>query len=253
MNKNYVQAHAEDRNTYKNFEKITSKQWQVYYYLLSISYYNSQEVEDHRYVYKNNFNVSAAARFLGISRPTIYRAIEALETYNLVRESKMKNAYYIYSRGFVEINKDTLSGLIQYSKICPKNIDLLRVYLILKKLDLLAENKQERCFTKRNLIKLLGHDTTTQQNYLDVLEYLALLRYLNLVDFTSHTQSDEKLGSYVVYHLQSVNEISNNPDINFNFGGEKDNSATGIPDRLLEELSFIMPEYGTINEEKFKS
>ena len=41
MNKNYVQAHAEDRNSYKNFEKITSKQWQVYYYLLSISYYNS--------------------------------------------------------------------------------------------------------------------------------------------------------------------------------------------------------------------
>ena len=55
--KNYVYAHTQTRQDYQKDKKITSKQWQVYYYLLSQSFYDSQAIENHRYIYKKDFNV----------------------------------------------------------------------------------------------------------------------------------------------------------------------------------------------------
>jgi len=40
------------------YKKITAKHWKVYYYMLSVSKFNSNKVEDHRYIYKKDFNIS---------------------------------------------------------------------------------------------------------------------------------------------------------------------------------------------------
>jgi hypothetical protein len=51
--------------------------WIIYYYLLSISHYNYDE--EHRYVYKNEFNVSQLSRDLDFSRPYYYAILEKLK------------------------------------------------------------------------------------------------------------------------------------------------------------------------------
>jgi DNA-binding MarR family transcriptional regulator len=73
------------------YKKITEKQWTVYYYLLSISNYNSKDREDHRFVYKRDINITAISKTLGISRSTFYTATDALEKKNLI--TKYDNYY----------------------------------------------------------------------------------------------------------------------------------------------------------------
>lgn len=58
MKKNYVYAHTQTRENYTRYKKITAKQWKIYYYLLSVSKFDSRKVEDHRYVYKNSLNIT---------------------------------------------------------------------------------------------------------------------------------------------------------------------------------------------------
>ena len=132
MKKNSVYAHTQTKESYSNDKGITAKHWKVYYYLLSVSKFDSQRVEDHRYVYKKDFNISAACRTLGVkSNQTFYNALERLEKHGLV---KVKSDYYLlYARNWIDIDKDVLTNLVKYAKTREQDIDLLRTFLILKK------------------------------------------------------------------------------------------------------------------------
>lgn len=236
--KNRVRAQTTTKDNYSRYKKITSKQWQVYYYLLNISFYDAQSAEDHRFVYKKDLNIAAASRFLGVSRPTIYSAITNLCQIGLMKDRGM--SYSIYARDYVEINRDTLQRLISFSRATPKNIDLLRTYLYLKKLSYLAHTADEKSFTKRNLIMLLGHNTNASESYYDVQNYLALLCYLELVELKTHVATDENFGHYTVYHLQKVNETSEHPDLQSDLAAEMKGST--MPNRIYDAMKFSMPE-----------
>lgn len=236
MAKNYVYTHTQTKTDYKRDRNITSKQWQVYYYLLSISYYDSQSVEDHRYVYKKEFSVAAAARFLGISRPTIYTALSNLKEANLIKETN--TAYLLYARNWVKIEKETLKVLLSLTKNVSKRIDMLRIYLILKKLNEISQGADDRAFTRKDLIDILGHNTTTSIDYENVTGYLVWLSYLNLIEFKTHTAFKEGVGNYVVFHLQKINEITDK-------GAEmlalmKENEVSVIPETIKEKLKEII-------------
>ena len=220
---------------YKLDKKITSKQWQVYYYLLSISYYDSQNIENHRYVYKKDFSVSAAAKFLGISRPTIYTALSNLKEIGLVRERE--EVYLLYARNWTKINKETLKDLLCFSQKTSKRIDILRIYLILKKIDELAKESKDKCFTKKDLITFLGHNITTSSDYEDMTGYLALLTYFNFIELKSHTDYKEGLGKFIVYHIQKINEVTDKKDELKCIMSGIDGSAT--PDYIKEVLKDI--------------
>lgn len=235
--KEYVYAHTQTRQTFKVDKKITSKQWQVYYYLLSISYYNAKAVENHRYVYKKDINISAAAKFLGISRPTIYNAISNLISNRLIAEDKDGEVYYIYAKNWTKIDINTLKCLLSYSKIEAKGIDLLRIYLILKKINEVARESKDRRFTKRDLVEILGHNVTTAEDYNKIRDYLAILTYFELIELKHHTEHKEGLGNYVVYHIQQVNDIINNSE-EFNLT-IADMSISIVPDYIREKLEGI--------------
>ena len=204
---NLIKKIIDEHSIYK---KITSKHWQVYYYLLSQSFYDSQAIENHRYIYKKDFNVSAAAKFLGISRPTIYTAITNLIKIGLLKDTS--EAYLIYARNWTKINNETLKSLLGYSKKETKGIDLLRTYLILKKISEVAKFSKDMCFTKRDLVQYLGHNITNADDYNTIRDYIALLSYFNLITLTHHTAYKDGLGSYIIYHIQSINEKIDNID-----------------------------------------
>lgn len=232
MSKNYVYAHTQTKKDYKKDQKITSKQWQVYYYLLSISNYDSHNIENHRYVYKKDFSVSAAAKFLGISRPTIYTAISNLENGGLIQSKD--NYYLLYSRNWIKVSNTTLKSLLGFSSKASKNIDLLRTYLILKKIKEIARTKEDMSFTKKDLVQILGHGVTNSSEYDDVRNYLALLSFMHLIDVKYYTEYKEGLGKYVVYCLQEVYDEVTDGELVSNIQAEM--IGTKLPNSMLEEL-----------------
>ena len=213
MPKDSIYVQTQDKEVIQTDKGITSKHWKIYYYLLSVSKFNSQRVEDHRYVYKKDFNIAACCRFLGVkSKQTFYNAIQRLHDHHLVTDDG--EHYLLYTRTPIDVKIDVLSNLIEYSagKTKEGNIDLLRTYLILKRINKLAENINDRQFTKRELIILLGHSGQTSEMYDNIRNYLGLLSMWGFIDIKLHTSYDEKLGKYTVYHLQDVLDTPKNED-----------------------------------------
>lgn len=236
MPKNSIHVQTEDQRSYKKDKKITTKQWKIYYYLLSISKYNSQDVENHRYVYKKNLNISACCRFLGVkSTKTFYNAIERLRQCHLVLERD--NEYLLYTTNWIDINQNVLKTMVEYSAGEDKesHIDLLRTYLILKKMNKVAENKEERSFTRRQLIILLGHNDNTSELYDQVTIYLALLNFWGFIKIKKFTTYDESIGKYTTFILQDVIDV---PDSDFELD-MKAESQTKLPSKaLMDKLRF---------------
>lgn len=105
---------------------------------------------------------------------------------------------------------------------------------------IITDISEERAFTRRELILLLGHDDTTTENYTDVQIYLGLLSYWGLIELKSHVEQHEKLGHYTVYHLQRANEDQVNPELISNDIGEMNGSA--MSEKIYNSLMFTMPE-----------
>ena len=59
--------------------KLTTKQYLVYSYLMSVSKWDAQDKEKHYYVYKNSFLIKDICVLLNISQPTWRSAIKKLK------------------------------------------------------------------------------------------------------------------------------------------------------------------------------
>lgn len=237
--KNSVYAQTQTKANYNEDKKITAKHWKIYYYLLSVSKFDADQVEDHRYVYKKDFNISQACRELGIkSTQTFYNAIERLEKHGLVKTSK--NNYFLYAKNWISVDKNILSNLVKYSKTREQDIDLLRTFLILKKMNKIAENTADKSFTLRQLSVLLGHGSTHPQYYENIRIYLALLNFWGLIELKQHKQFNESLGtSYTIFHLQRISETDLNADFESDIKAEM--NAPLPSEELMNKLKFVFP------------
>ena len=240
MPKNSIYAQTQSKDNYIRDKDIPAKHWKIYYYMLSVSKFNADKVEDHRYIYKKDFNISKACRDLGIkSNQTFYNAIKRLGEKGLIRVND--NNYFLYAKNWVEVDKNVLSNLVSYAKTREQDIDLLRTFLILKKINKIAESSEERSFTLRQLSILLGHGDTTELYYNNIRVYLALLSFWGLIELKQHRQYSENLGtSYTVYHLQSIKETNLNADFESDIEAEK--SAPLPSEELMNKLRFSCPE-----------
>lgn len=239
MPKNSIYVQTQTKENYKEDKQITSKQWKIYYYMLSVSKFNSQAVENHRYIYKKDFNVSECCRALGIkSTQTFYNAMKKLESKRLVRCTS--DYYFLYAKNWIDVNQQLMSSLVKYSKTNESNIDLLRTFLILKKLNKIAKTSSERSFTLRSLITLLGHNATNAEYYEAVRIYLALLNFWGLIDIKVHLEYMEKFGKFTVYHLQGVSETAVNKT--FEADIEAELRAPELSQEMMEKLKFSCPE-----------
>jgi len=85
---------------------------------------------------------------LGIkSTQTFYNALKRLEEHRLLRVSD--EIYFLYAKNWISVDKNVLGNLVKYSKTREEDIDLLRTFLILKKMEKVAENTDEKNFTLR--------------------------------------------------------------------------------------------------------
>ena len=238
--KNSVYAQTQTKENYQTDRKITAKQWKIYYYLLSVSKFDADKVEDHRYVYRKDFNITQACRNLGIkSNQTFYNAIQRLEEHRLIRATD--TVFFLYAKNWISVDRDLLGNLVKFSKTKEEDIDLLRTFLILKKLDKIAETSKEREITLRQLSILLGHGDTHPQYYQNIRIYLALLCFWGLIKLKQHRQYNESLGTaYTIYHLQKINETALNAD--FESDIEAEMNAILPSQELMDKLKFSFPE-----------
>lgn len=237
--------HKEDKQV-KHSKKITSKHWKIYYQLMSLSKYNSKQVEDHRYVYKNAINISQLCRENDIkSNKTFYNAIERLSEWGLVED--FSEYFLLYAPNWVEISPHVLKTLLAHVGGGSQHIDLLRIYLILKKMDKLAQSNQDRSFTAKAIIKLLDHGTSNSCSYENVRFYLAILSYWGLIELKVHREYDPNIGSYKIYHLQKVNETNLSEDFEID-DKEAEAAAPLLSEEMMEKLKFVFPNIIEKNE-----
>lgn len=80
---------------------------------------------------------------------------------------------------------------------------MLKTYLFL----CIVANKQKR-FTRRNIVKCLGHDDTTEDSYKKIDLYLDLLEKWELVYLRENAKTDEVLGTFKEYSIEKLNKTS---------------------------------------------
>ena len=241
-----VKTHAEPKVRKSEYKGLTSKHWQVYYYLVSISKYNSEAVENHRFLYESELNYSGMAKKLGMSRPTVYKAMDKLKEVKLIKKNG-KKLLIEWGKDYTKINLNLLTTMIDWSlESNRKNgtIDLLRIYLSLKLMDELAVTSEQRSFTKRELIQILGHSDKDAELYKDVQYYLALLSYNGLIELKMHKEYQEKYGSYTVYHLQKVYDKDSVPDLTMDIKAEVGADKV-LSEEMKEKLMFAQHQLMT--------
>lgn len=89
-----IKAYVSDSRSTNNIKKMPKKSWIVYYYLLSVSKWNSKDKEQHRYVYKKDINISEISKKLKVSRNTYYSAIKNLIENDIIVEDSYNDKYY---------------------------------------------------------------------------------------------------------------------------------------------------------------
>lgn len=192
---NRVRAMTGDQKHKTIFKRLTLKQWSVYYYLLSICHWNGKDREDHYFVYKNQINVSAAAKQIKISRPTFYTALDNLKKQYIVVEYDDYYTIQIPSI-FASIDQATLSYLLPYQKTLGP--DLIRVYALLCRMD--EHPELDRHFNKKMLLNVLGHNVKDNSFYEQMEIILAFLRHTGLIDVKIKTINSQ-IGHYIDYLL----------------------------------------------------
>lgn len=182
--------------------KIPSKAWAVYYYLIS----NSIKIEDefNFHIYKSDFKISEASKILKISRTTFYSSLKKLQEEKLINFNEDDDIYYIPKYyNLNSLTKEQLKWFLGYTQIL--GIDFLRTYLFIK---VFYENKtSEQCFTRRNLVRCLGHADTDDNAYQKVDIYLNLLEKWKLIYLNVKTEVSD-LGKCYLYYVLKVNDNS---------------------------------------------
>lgn len=178
-------------------KRITEKQWRIYYYLLAVSV----PVEESRIIQKESFNISKCCKFLEIkSTQTFYNAIEALKEEGLISENG--NEYVILTDSKIEIDLDIVKLLLTYSmRTEERNINLLRVYIVLKEIEL----QQYKSFILEQIINELGFEMS-ETKYYEFINYLGLLCFWNFIQIEKRTSYNEVGEKSIYYVLNKINE-----------------------------------------------
>lgn len=207
------------RNYEKGFVKMTNKQLAIYYWLVSKSLWNSQDREDHYFVYDEDINYSRLSRDLGgISYNTIKAAFDKLEIWGLICRLKGKIViphadYYTY------LGVDLIKFLLEYSDIL--GAEILLFYSILKRLyELNRENSRKTKFSVGFFIKLLGHHEKDLKIYKRINVYIHFLKDCGLIKVEQEVKVN-KGGEYIEYTLSSIAKSVPDNLYCVNFEGER--------------------------------
>lgn len=183
-------------------EKLTEKQWLVYYYLMSICKWNGKDNERHYFIYKNAFNISAASRLLAISRPTFYKALENLKNMEIVIE---EDKWYIIKipQIYAAVDQKTIAFLLQFQKYL--GVELIRTYVILNRI--FQHQELDQWFNKATIVAILDHNIQDASYYPQIELYLGFLSYWGLANLKVETRN-ENTGRHKYYKIMEINPIT---------------------------------------------
>lgn len=185
--------------------KLTSKQFIVYTYLLSISKWDSQTKEEHYYVYFNSFTAKEAAAVCGVSQPTWRAAIKRLLELNFIQNKEGEKWYTIpFPKVYAPLNTRLISTLLQFSMAINNSGNLAGVYSTLYRYwHNCYENEKRCCITISSLVKLFGgREELSTYKYYEILLHLFNSTGLMLINFNSKKYCGKK---YTEYEIKFVN------------------------------------------------
>lgn len=211
--------------------------WIIYYYLLSISHYSYEE--EHRFVYKNEFNVSELSRQLDFSRTYFYTVLDKLKKQGLIKLNHDESAiiFPIFKSTSVQIDQEVFQALLGYA---PRlGIDLLKTYLFLC---IIAQKGSYKHFTKRNIVQCLGHRDTNQKAYQDVDLYLDLFDKWKLVFLRKEVKTDAHIGSFPVYFVEKLNKNSQYLEEQLKERKKESQNCFGLTENEIKEIDKLLNE-----------
>ena len=232
MEKNYSRKFPAARSKEKEFIKLTSKQWSIYYWLVIKSYWNGDKKEDHYYLYRSSFSYSDIKKDLKITdNRTIKAALNKLELYNKICITK--DIIYIpnpdlYTYLSINLTKYLLN-LCVAANLSSERIVIQSILKRLKELD--KKNKKNTTFTPKLLVKLLGHNENDKKSYALMKIIISLLIGENLIKI-SQTVKKNRGGEYIEYTLWEISEDIDKTYI-IDFNGEM---AVEVQNRIKELL-----------------
>lgn len=202
--KGYNRKVPASRNKEGDFVKLTNKQLAVYYWLISKAYWNSENNEDHYYLYNDDICYAQVAKELGIgSVNTIKSAFAKLEQYG--RICILQNKIIIpHAELYTYLHIDLIKYLLAYSQVL--GAELLLFYSILKRLyELNLKNNTQTTFYIKYFVVLLGHNPNDDNEYRKIHAYLAFLEGINLIK-TTQIQKQNQGGMYTEYILRGIEQ-----------------------------------------------
>lgn len=220
MKNDYSRKLPAARSQETEFIKLTSKQWGVYYWLVSKSYWNGTKREGHYYLYKSSFNYTDIKKDLKISdNRTIQKAIEKLELYNKIAIAG-DIIYIPHPDLYSYVSIKILSYLLNICAITNLSNELIVLYSILKRLKELNErNGNKTTFTLKLFVKLLGHSETDRKAYLLVRVFISFLSGEGFINI-SQTTKRNRGGEYIEYTLWDIKQELDKENI-IDFNGEE--------------------------------
>lgn len=190
------------RDKEKGFVKFTSKQLSVYYWFISKCLWNSENKEDHYFIYRDEFSYAGIARDLGIgSVNTVKSAIQKLEQYNYL--CVMPNMICIpHKEYYTYLGIDLIRFLLAWSS--ELGAEILMFYSILKRFyELNKKNNTKTFFNTKLMLKLLGHSDSDTLCYKKFRLYIAFLQSFDLINCEISIKR-KKGGEYTQYYLRDI-------------------------------------------------
>lgn len=208
-------------------DKLSVKQWLVYYYFMSICKWDGIDNERHYFIYKNSLNISAISRLLDISRPTFYKALDNLKTMGIVTEEEK---WYIIKipQIYAAVDQKTLTFLLQFQKYL--GVELIRTYVILNRI--YQHQELEQWFNKATIIAILDHNIKDSSYYPQIELYLGVLSYWGLVTLQVEVRN-ENTGKHKYYKVKQVNMINENSDFEIDINAPVNQQ---LVDKIKEEI-----------------
>lgn len=192
------------RSKEKGFVKFTSKQLAVYYWLISKSFWNSKDREDHYFIYRNDINYSQMGRELGIgSVNTIKSALSKLELYSYIMMDN-ETIYIPHKDYYTYLDVGLIKFLLGWSGIL--GAEIIMFYSILKRFfELNKESGQKTKFNTKLMMKLFGYSDSNTEIYKKFRLYIAFLESYKLIETTTQTKKN-KGGEYIEYTLWNISD-----------------------------------------------
>ena len=160
--------------------KLTTKQYLVYSYLMSVSKWDAQDKEKHYYVYKNSFLIKDVCVLLNISQPTWRSAIKKLKEKLYIQEF---DKYYIIDipNTYAPLNINLIKFLLQFGSVIDNGGNIISVYsLIYRYYKFCCDNNQICEITINQLRKIFNTKSskevlTTYRLMIDIFEIYNLM------------------------------------------------------------------------------